>query len=254
MRLSRVLKRGLYIILGTVVIGALGFGGLYVYFTNFFPISSKLSQATALRIETHHIHPLTFKQIPETFLRAIIATEDRHFYSEPGIDPEGIIRAAVVDIQAGAYVQGGSTITQQLVDNTLLGKQKTLHRKILQALYAIGIYDTVSKLDVLTLYTNLIYYGHGAYGLYNAAETYFGKPPWKLNNNQLTLLAGLPNSPHLLNPDHSLRLAELRQRQVIDSMVDTHVISNRKASHILAEPLGLQGQNTENPLHNMKSL
>jgi membrane peptidoglycan carboxypeptidase len=241
MRLSRVGKWGLYVILGTVVVSTLCLSGLDLYFSRIFPISARLSQAAITRTKIHHIRPLTFSQIPPTFISAIIATEDRHFYSDPGIDPEGILRAAVVDIKTDSYAEGGSTITQQLVDNTLLGKQKTLHRKVMQALYAIGIYDTVSKSDVLTLYTNLIYFGHGAYGLYNAAETYFNKPPWALNSNQLTLLAGLPNSPHLLNPDHSLTRAKLRQHEVIDSMVDTHVISRHRAGQILAEPLGLTG-------------
>ena len=240
MGFSLVLRRSMYSVLCIALLGMFGFAGLAVYFSHISPIAQRLQRAAEQKIRADHIHPLTFQQIPKTFRQAIIATEDRHFYWDPGIDPEGMIRAAFVDLRQGGFVQGGSTITQQLVDNTLLGKQKTLHRKILQAIYAIGIYDTVSKSEVLTLYTNLIYYGDGAYGLYNAAETYFGKPPSKLNGNQLTLLAGLPNSPHLFNPERALKLARERQDVVVESLVDTHKISNAKAAQILKETLGLR--------------
>lgn len=234
------MRRFIKFITGLVIVLALAFGALNLYFRTTYPIANKVRSAASDRIKTHHIHPLTYGQIPKTFREAVISTEDRRFANDPGIDPVGILRSLWVDIQKDGYVEGGSTITQQLVDNTLLSKQKTLHRKALQMFYAVGIYDTMSKHEVFTLYTNVIYFGQNAYGLYNAAETYFGKTPAQCTDGELTLLAGLPNAPSAYNPFHSLTLARARQKIVLENMVDAGVINEAKSRKIYAEPLHLR--------------
>ncbi|GLG00815.1 hypothetical protein Alches_08540 [Alicyclobacillus hesperidum subsp. aegles] len=216
------------------------FGGANLYFHYGFRVADRVRAAAALRMQAHGVHALTYEQIPVAFREAMIATEDRRFATDPGIDPIGIARSLVVDIEQDGYVEGGSTITQQLVDNTILTKQKTLRRKLLQAFYAIGLYDTMSKHEVFSLYSNVIYFGHGAYGLYNACETYFGRTPGECNEGELTMLAGLPNAPSAYDPFTNFTLARERQRIVLENMVDDHQLTEAQAMHIFAEPIRLR--------------
>lgn len=235
----KFLKKGMQRILIFTFLILMGFASLNYYFTHIFVIRTKIIASVEQKIHEYHIHALSFNEIPIVYQKAVISTEDRRFWTDPGIDPIGIIRSLIVDVQKDGYIEGGSTITQQLVDNTILKHQKTIKYKLTQALYAIGLYDTMSKRKVFTLYANIIYFGHGAYGLYNAAETYFGKTPSQLNSGELTLLAGLPNAPSVYDPFKSISLARQRQKVVIDNMVDSGSISQTSATHILKEPIHL---------------
>ncbi|GEO26287.1 hypothetical protein AAC03nite_20720 [Alicyclobacillus acidoterrestris] len=226
-------------IFGLAFFVAVCLGAMNLYFHKVFPIAKKVRVAASTIEVANHVHPLTAAEIPSTFREAIVATEDRRFNHDPGIDLVGIARSIVVDIQKDGYVEGGSTITQQLVDNTLLSKRKTMRRKLKQMFYAVGVYDTMSKREVFTLYTNVIYFGHGAYGLHNAAETYFGRSPAQCNEGELTMLAGLPNAPSAYDPLKNYTLARQRQRLVLENMVDAGYISNAKADEIYQEPLRL---------------
>lgn len=221
------------------IVAVVCFGALDLYFTHLNHIDKKVKAAAALRYKQKNVHPLEYKEIPVVFREAIIATEDRRFANDPGIDPIGIARSLVVDIEHDGYVEGGSTITQQVIDNTILSRKKTLQQKLLQATYAIGLYDTMPKEDVFSLYTNVIYFGHGAYGLYRAAETYFRRPPADLNQGELTLLAGLPNSPTNFDPFHALDLARLRQKVVLQNMVDAGILTVAAEQRIYQEPIRL---------------
>ena len=146
-----------------------------------------------------------------------------------------------MDATTGQSLQGGSTITQQLVHNTLLSNvPKSLTWKLRESIYAIGVYDTMSKQETLALYANVIYFGHGANGLYQAAETYFGKAPSELNAGELTMLAGLPNAPSVYDPYNHLTLARERQKLVVQNMVDNGVISESQAKQIISEPIILK--------------
>jgi monofunctional glycosyltransferase len=239
--LGLVLGAFLKLLLSLGVLGLIGFGLLDLYFTKVRPIGHEVKAAVAERMAAHHVHPLTYAEIPAFFREAVISTEDRRFWWDPGIDPIGILRSVYVDIEADGYVEGASTITQQLVDNTLLSKQKTITRKVLQMVYAIGIYDTTDKKQTLTDYVNVIYFGHGAYGLYNAALTYFGRPPSALNEGELSLLAGLPNGPSVYDPYRSLQLARKRQWVVLQNMMDAGHLTRDEAQTIYHQPLRLKG-------------
>lgn len=223
-----------------VLVLALAWIGQDLYFHAVDPVAERVRQAAVVRMRERHVHPMSYGQIPAVFREAVIATEDRRFWSDPGIDPIGIARSFVVDVERDGYVEGGSTITQQLVDNTILDKQKTLRRKLLQAWYAIGLFDTMPKREVFSLYTNVIYFGHGAYGLYNACETYFGKPPWDCNAGELTLVAGLPNAPSAYDPLTHYALARSRQQTVLENMVDDRQITEAEAQVIWREPIQLR--------------
>ena len=209
-------------------------------FHHWYPIRQKVQASVKASIETHHVHPLSYAEIPLAYRDAVIATEDRRFSWDPGFDPVGILRSVIVDVEQDGYVEGGSTIAQQLADNTLLNHQKTLMRKIEQLVVAVGIYDTFSKPETLAMYANVIYFGHGAYGLYNAAETYFGRTPAQCNTGELAMLAGLPNAPSVYDPFRNLALARQRQQIVIHNMVDAGKLSPAEAKQILAEPIRLR--------------
>jgi len=215
---------------------------MYYYFRHVYPIDIHVRTAANQRMAERHVQPLTYAQLPSVFRTAVIATEDRRFAWDPGVDPIGIARSIVVDVEKDGYVEGGSTITQQLVDNTVLSHQKTMTRKLAQAFYAIGLYDTMTKQDVFTLYANVIYFGNGAYGLQRAAQTYFGEPASKLNAGELTMLAGLPNAPSAYDPFRSLTLARQRQHIVVDNMVDAGFITAAQAAAIYRLPIALLHQ------------
>ena len=228
--------------LGLLVATVVLFFCLDYYFVHDSTVKTRVENALSARVRLYHIHPLTSAQIPTMFYDAMVATEDRRFAWDPGVDPIGILRSIVVDVEKDGYVEGGSTITQQLVDNTILNQQKTLLRKVRQAFYAVGLFDTMNKQEVFQLYTNAIYFGQGAYGLYNASMIYFGIPPAQLNVGELALLAGLPNSPQTYDPYRHLSLAIARQKVVLDNMVDAGYLTQVQASQIEKQPLRLQGQ------------
>ena len=117
---------------------------------------------------------------------------------------------------------------------------KTVSWKILEGIYAIGVYDTLSKEDTFALYTNVIYFGHGAYGLPQAAKIYFGKTPSELNQGEMTLLAGLPNAPSDYDPYKNMKLARERQVHVVQCMIDNGVMTESEAKRIINDPIVLR--------------
>lgn len=143
---------------------------------------------------------LPHDEIPNTVRLATIAVEDEHFYQHPGIDVEAIIRAARVNFAAGDFEQGASTITQQLARATLLSRDKTLERKIVEAFLALKIDFALSKDEILDRYLNTIPYGSNAYGIQAAAETFFNKNAKDLSLSEAALLAALPNAPSYYSP------------------------------------------------------
>ncbi|WP_051663520.1 biosynthetic peptidoglycan transglycosylase [Alicyclobacillus macrosporangiidus] len=239
--MRRVVRRLVKLFIFLLVAGCALWYGLKVYFTRLDPIALKVRQEVLAQIQAHGSRFLTYDQIPEVYRNAVIATEDRSFFTNIGVDFQGIARAMWVDIRQQQPVQGGSTITQQLVHNTLLKDvPKSLSWKVKETLYAIGLYDTLSKQETFALYANDIYFGQGAYGLYAAAKTYFGRVPAELNAGELTLLAGLPNAPSDYNPFRHMELARERQRIVVQSMVDDGMITQAHAAEILREPIRLR--------------
>jgi penicillin-binding protein 1A len=157
--------------------------------------------------------------------RATVAIEDRRFYEHGGIDPVGILRAVVADVRAGKIVQGGSTITQELVRNLYLSRERTVRRKLVEACLAIKLSRAWSKSRILTAYMNEVYYGNHAYGIEAAAKTYFSIPARELNLEQSALLAGLPQAPSDYDPFHNPAAAIVRRNEVLRAMLDNADIS-----------------------------
>src|SRR5918994_6303132 len=138
--------------------------------------------------------------LPPYLPRAVMAIEDRRFYSHFGVDPMGLGRAIWVNLRTGKFVQGGSTITQQLAKNLFLTPERTLKRKIQEVLLALWLERTYSKDQILTLYLNRVYLGAGAYGVDAAARKYFGKPAQDVTLFEAAMLAGLLKAPSRYNP------------------------------------------------------
>ncbi|GGJ10173.1 hypothetical protein GCM10010885_19200 [Alicyclobacillus cellulosilyticus] len=234
--------RTFLVICGAVLLAfAFAWSALYIYFVQVRPLRPRAEAALAQLVRQYGVHPVQADEIPAFFRHAVIATEDRRFAWDPGIDPLGILRSLLVDVERDGYVEGGSTITQQLADNLLLhSKEKTIGRKLRQVFYAIGLYDVFSKQEVWTMYCNVVYFGHGAYGLYNAAQTYFARPPWSLNPGELALLAGLPNAPSVYDPLRHFSLARARERVVLDNMVDAGMLTQAEAAAVYRQPIRLR--------------
>jgi penicillin-binding protein 1A len=169
--------------------------------------------------------PVSEGQISRWLPKATVAIEDRRFYSHGGVDPIGIMRALVADVRARKFVQGGSTITQELVRNLYLSRARTLKRKVVEACLAIKLARHWSKDRILTAYENEVYYGNHAYGIEAAAETYFSKPARTLTLDEAALLAGLPQAPSLYDPFVRPVDALARRDQVLHALLANDDIS-----------------------------
>lgn len=173
--------------------------------------------------------PVPLSKVPKNLQNAFIATEDSRFYSHHGIDPVGILRAVWVNIVHSGVSEGGSTITQQLARNAFLTQDRTLKRKISEALLALKIEQHYTKDEILQMYMNQIYFGQGAYGVQAAAHTYFGKNVEDLDLAQCAVLAGLPQSPNYYSPFNNLEAAKKRQAVVLGQMVKYGYITESTA-------------------------
>ena len=158
------------------------------------------------------------KDVPATLLWAVLATEDRRFYTHRGIDPRGLARAALVNLRAGGIRQGGSTITQQLAKNLFLTHDRTIRRKIQEVLLAIWLERRLTKDEIFALYLNRVYLGSGSYGVDAAALRYFDKPARDLSLYESAVIAGLLKAPSRDNPIANSKRADQRARQVLLAM------------------------------------
>ncbi|MDF2635158.1 MAG: penicillin-binding protein family [Pelosinus sp.] len=170
--------------------------------------------------------PVSINKIPKNLQDAFVAAEDARFYQHIGIDPRGIMRAVWSNITDRGVSEGGSTITQQLAKNALLSQERTLKRKIQEAILALQIERQYSKNEILELYLNQIYFGQGAYGVQSAAMVYFGKNVEDLTLAECAMLAGIPKSPNYYSPFNNLKAATERQVTVLDQMVKYNFINS----------------------------
>lgn len=171
--------------------------------------------------------PVPLSQIPQALIHALIATEDRNFFDHSGVRPKAIARAVIHDIRAGRLKQGGSTLTQQLAKTLFLSSEKSIVRKIREALLAVQIERRYTKNEILELYLNQVYLGSGAYGVEAAARTYFDTSVSGLTLGQCALIAGLPKAPSVYSPLVNPELAEKRRAIVLRQMRDEGYISEQ---------------------------
>jgi membrane carboxypeptidase/penicillin-binding protein len=179
---------------------------------------------------------ISLADIPEAVQRAFVAAEDRRFYQHHGVDERGIIRAFMGDLANPRRPQGGSTITQQVVKNLLVGDDVTYERKIREMIVASRLETTLSKKEILELYLNSAYLGRGSWGIEMAARTYFGKSAKDLSVGQAAVLAGLLKGPNYYNPDRRPERAKERLAYVLERMQDDGVITPAQKDEALAAP------------------
>jgi len=181
--------------------------------------------------------PVPLKDIPHHLKTALIATEDRKFYKHSGVDIKGILRAIIKNIWAGEYVEGASTITQQLAKTLFLTPKKTIIRKMKEAVLSFQLERRYTKDEILKLYLNQVYFGSGAYGVESAARLYFGKTVNSLNLAECALIAGLPKSPSRYSPLVNVELALKRRNIVLKQMAVTGIITKADLKKALKQPL-----------------
>ncbi|MCC5466697.1 transglycosylase domain-containing protein [Pelosinus baikalensis] len=182
---------------------------------------------------------ITIQYIPLAMQQSIIAVEDNRFYRHYGFDIEGILRAMLVNMQAGGFSEGGSTITQQLIKNLFLTQEKTYGRKAEEFILAMNMELRYSKEEILEMYLNTIYFGSGAYGIGDAAKIYFDKAPVNLTLAECSLLAGLPTAPSLNSPYVDFNAAKQRQAIVLSAMARQGYIGTQTAEEARLTPIKL---------------
>ncbi len=245
--ISRLFRWTLVVLVGCMVAVVIAAGGLYLYLSKDLPKITSLSAYRPPTItevfsdddrkigefytERRIVIPLS--EIPQTLKNAFIAAEDARFFKHKGIDFVSIMRAFFKNLEAGTIVQGGSTITQQVTKSFFLTPERSYKRKIKEAILAYRIDKAFSKADILYLYLNQIYLGHGAYGVQAAAENYFGKSAKELNLAECAILAGLPQAPSRYSPFWHPERAKQRQIYVLNRMVDEEFVSSVQATEAI---------------------
>lgn len=229
--MMKILKRTFIGVILLALIAPFGVLGYFLYtFTYDITPLIEYKPATTTRIydrngekianlfEEHHRYYADFAELPPRMIEALVAIEDTTFFEHPGINVDAIFRAGVKVIKAGKAVEGASTITQQLVKNVLLTREKKLSRKIKEAIYALKIERVLSKEQILERYFNEIYYGHGYYGVKTAADGYFHKRLADLSLKEIAVLVGLPKAPSTYTPTKNYEMSMGRANRVLERM------------------------------------
>ena len=176
-----------------------------------------------------------YDEIPARAVEALLAIEDTKFFEHHGINPDAIFRAIIKDIKARKFVEGASTITQQLVKNMVLSREKKLMRKIKEMLIAFKVESELSKEEILERYFNQVYFGHGYYGIKTAAQGYFHKPLSQLSLKEIAILVGLPRAPSYYDPTKNYAEAMKRADRVLTRMHELGWIDDRAFSEAIAQ-------------------
>ena len=227
---------------------AFGFSIAFVYYTMAFPdpislrhkekapiirILARDGEVLAERGAAHDYMPLDL--LPSHVMGAVVATEDRRFHQHHGIDPWGLLRAAFANLRARRYVQGGSTLTQQLAKNLFLTPERTFERKVEELVLALWLELRLTKQDILELYLNRVYFGAGAYGIEAAAQRYFDKSARELDVGEAAVIAGLLKAPSKFSPASSPGAARSRARSVLQKMQAAGLITAEVAQRASRE-------------------
>lgn len=176
---------------------------------------------------------VSYKELPQIYVNAVISTEDARFVHHHGVDPASIFRALLADLRSGSFAEGGSTLTQQLAKNALFTQEKHMARKAAEMFAALAIEKQYNKEQIFEMYVNTIYFGNGCYGVAEAAEGYFKTDAASLTDAQAVVLAGLPQAPSVYAS--SPALAHKRARVVLQRMVDCHKLTQDAAAQLSAE-------------------
>ena len=200
--------------------------------TQFF---DKNGELVANKFEKENRLYVKYDDIPPRVIEALLAIEDTQFFEHNGVNPDAISRAMIKNIKAGGYVEGASTLTQQLVKNMLLSREKKLMRKIKEALLSLKIETVLTKEEILERYLNQVYFGHGYYGIKTAALGYFKKELYELSLKEISILVGLPKAPSFYDPTRNLKFALARANQIVNRLNTLGWINNNEFKRALGE-------------------
>lgn len=257
--LFKVIRAFLFLFLGCLFLGIIGAFSLYFYYSHDLPKLDSLADYNPPIVsevfDTHGAKIGEFwsqkrilipaKEMPKTMVQAIVASEDDRFFKHGGIDYWGILRAFFENLKAGHVVQGGSTITQQVTKSLLLTSERTLSRKVKEAILATRLEKKFSKDEILYLYLNQTFFGNRAYGIEAAAENYFHKTAKELNIAEAAMIAGLAKAPSTYSPISNPSQAKQRQEYVIERMYDVGFITKEQAKEAKAVRLKIWRAGTD---------
>ncbi len=248
-KLFRALRYTAVAVVAMAAVGMLAFGAAYLYIEPQLPNIERLKDVrlqVPLRVYTSdgllmaeygekRRIPVAYEDIPALQIKAFLAAEDDRFFQHPGVDYQGLIRAAIELVRTGQKRQGGSTITMQVARNFFLSRRKTYLRKLTEIFLALKIDRELTKPQVLELYLNKIYLGHRAYGIGAAAQVYYGKPLDQLTVGEMAMIAGLPKAPSRYNPITDPSRARIRRNYVLGRMLALGFIDQAVYKKALAE-------------------
>ena len=255
--MSRIIKNFFTLILSGILIGGIAVFAIlwvfsnklpdYKYLKNYKPsVSSKVYSGEGELVSDFSAQKRIFvpyNSIPKKVINSFLSSEDKNFFSHPGVDAKGVVRAIINNIKNYLYskrLEGASTITQQVAKNFLLTNEVSLSRKIKEAILAFRIERSLSKKRILELYLNQIYMGQGAYGIASASLEYFDKPISDLNYVEASLLAALPKAPSKYNPYKNIELAKFRRNLVLKNLFDNNYISNKDYNKFIQQEIKLK--------------
>jgi len=261
-RLPWKIRLGVYAATASACAAGLWLAAMIVHYTTEFPdplsVRSK-ERAPVIRVlardgsviadrgAAHDFVPIDM--LPQHVIDAVVATEDRRFFRHWGIDPAGLVRAAFANLRAGRFVQGGSTLTQQLAKNLFLSSERTMSRKLDEFSLALWLEVRLTKREIIELYLNRVYFGGGAYGIEAAAQRYFDKSAGALTLAEAALIAGLLKAPSKYSPTSSPKAARTRGHAVLAKMRDAGAITEKQHAQALGETVrfvDFKGQRTTN--------
>jgi penicillin-binding protein 1A len=248
--------------LSLLLLGALGLLAAYIYITPRLPEIDTLKDVqlqVPLRVYAQDGEliaefgemkrsPMEYKDFPARLIQAVLAAEDDRFFEHPGVDYQGILRAAYHLVRTGEKGQGGSTITMQVARNFFLSREKTYLRKLNEIFLALKIEGELSKEEILELYLNKIYLGKRAYGFAAAAQVYYGKLPEELNMAEMAMIAGLPKAPSRYNPVVNPERAKIRRDYVLGRMNELDFITDEQYQMAMADPVHAEVHGLEEDL------
>ena len=201
----------------------------YAYYSKALKEQSLISRVESYTKKENYI---TFDNLSENYLNAVVATEDHRYYEHGPIDFIAIARALYTNLRDNEFDEGGSTITQQVAKNVIFNQDKNIIRKVGEVFGAYDLEKNYSKNEILALYVNSAYFGDGYYGIYEASMGYYNKHPKDLTLDEATMLAGVPNAPSVYAPTVNPDLAKKRQKHVLNKMVEYGYISEAEANKL----------------------
>lgn len=232
------MKKALKIFLGLLIVVLCGAAGWVTSVSLNLPSVVGLRESIGSDLATRDVAYVPLAQIPAGLVSGLVAVEDKRFYEHHGIDWFRVVGALKANAQAHRVAQGGSTITEQLVENTLLrDEEKGLTKKVRAMLLSPKVEQAYTKDQILELYFNAVYYGPGSYGIDAASRNYFGQPPWRLDPVQQLFLAGVVQGPALYNPSWHCSAARERLDTVIVARMEAGTLSTEEAERLKEAPL-----------------